>query len=123
VTRASFDPSARPHPRLHGPAPARRLHETIPYAKVRNESDRGDDMSTATVTSKGQITIPAAVRVALDLEAGDRVEFVEVEPGRYELIAATRSVSALKGMFGKARKRVSVDEMNEAIAAHGAKAR
>ncbi len=80
-------------------------------------------MSTATLTSKGQITIPASVREALDLSAGDRVEFVEVAPRRYELIPATRSVTELKGMFGKARKRVSIDEMNAAIAARGSAAR
>ena len=33
-------------------------------------------MSTATVTSKGQIAIPAEVRQALQVKAGDRVEFV-----------------------------------------------
>jgi AbrB family looped-hinge helix DNA binding protein len=80
-------------------------------------------MTTATVTSKGQITIPASVRAALRVEAGDRVEFVEVEPGRYEFIAATRSVTELKGMFGKARKKVSLEEMQAAIAARGAAAR
>jgi antitoxin PrlF len=80
-------------------------------------------MTTATLTSKGQITIPAEVRSALGVDAGDRVEFVEVAPGRYEFIAATRSVTALKGMFGKARKAVSVDEMNAAIARRGAAAR
>ena len=43
-------------------------------------------MSAATITSKGQITIPADVRKALRVEAGDRVEFVEVESGRFELV-------------------------------------
>jgi antitoxin PrlF len=80
-------------------------------------------MTTATVTSKGQITIPASVRAALRVEAGDRVEFVEVEPGRYEFIAATCSVTELKGMFGKPRKKVSLEEMQAAIAARGAAAR
>ena len=80
-------------------------------------------MTTATVTSKGQITIPANVRQALQVEPGDRVEFVEVDPGRFEVVAATRSVTELKGMFGKAKKRVSVEEMNETIAARGASAR
>ncbi|MBU1396793.1 MAG: AbrB/MazE/SpoVT family DNA-binding domain-containing protein [Gammaproteobacteria bacterium] len=42
-------------------------------------------MPTATMTTKGQITIPAAVRAALGIEAGDRVEFVPVEPGRFEI--------------------------------------
>ncbi len=80
-------------------------------------------MTTATVTSKGQITIPSSVRQALQVETGDRVEFIEVDPGRFEIVAATRSVKELKGMFGKSRKRVSVEEMNVAIAARGAAAK
>jgi antitoxin PrlF len=78
-------------------------------------------MSTASVTSKGQITIPAAVREAMQVGTGDRVEFVEIEAGRYEFIAATRPVTALKGMFGKANKTVSVEQMNAAIAAAAAR--
>ena len=80
-------------------------------------------MTSATITSKGQITIPARIREALHVSAGDRVEFVEVEPGRFEFIAATRSVIDLKGMFGKAKKIVSIADMNAAIAARGASAR
>ena len=41
----------------------------------------------------------------------------------YEFIAATRSLSELKGLFGKPAKAVSIDEMNAAIAARGASAR
>jgi len=79
-------------------------------------------MSTATMTSKGQITIPAVVRAALGVESGDRVEFVLVEPGRFELVAATRSVTALKGMARKPASPVTIEAMNKAIAARGAKA-
>ena len=80
-------------------------------------------MSAATLTSKGQITIPSLVRTALGVEAGDRVEFVLVEPGRYELVTATQSVKALKGLVRKPAEPVSVSVMNKAIAARGAKAR
>jgi antitoxin PrlF len=80
-------------------------------------------MSTATVTSKGQITIPVEVRASLKVEAGDRVEFVEVAPGRFEMVAATQSVAVLKGMFGRAKKAVTIDEMNQAIARRGASRR
>lgn len=80
-------------------------------------------MASATVTSKGQITIPVDVRQSLRIEAGDRVEFVEVEPGRFEIVPATRSVKELKGMFGKASRSVSIEEMNRAIAKRGASAR
>ena len=79
-------------------------------------------MSTATLTSKGQITIPADVRRLLNVQTGDRVEFVQIEHGRFELVAATRSVRELKGLFGLATRTVSIDEMNRAIAEHGAQA-
>ena len=80
-------------------------------------------MSTATMTSKGQITIPAVVRAALGVEAGDSVEFVEVEPGRFELVAASMPVTALKGLVKKPLSPVTIEAMNETIAARGAKAR
>lgn len=80
-------------------------------------------MTTATLTSKGQITIPANVRHDLKVEAGDRVEFILISPGRYEFVAATQSVTELKGMFGKPTKKISIDDMNKAIAQRGAAAR
>ena len=80
-------------------------------------------MTAATVTTKGQITIPAAVRASLGVDAGDRVEFVEVAPGRFEVIAATQPISALKGMFGAPKRHVSIEQMNDAIARRGASAK
>ena len=80
-------------------------------------------MTTASLTSKGLITVPSAVRAALGVDAGDRVEFVEVAPGSYEFIAATRPVTALKGMFGKPRRVVSIEAMNAVIAGRGASAK
>ena len=81
-------------------------------------------MTTATLTSKGQITIPVEVRQALHVDTGDRVEFVQVEPGRFEMVAATKSVTELKGLFGrKPRKPISIEAMNAAIAARGSSAR
>lgn len=79
-------------------------------------------MSTATVTSKGQITIPAPVRASLGVDSGDRIEFVEVEPGRFEVIAATLPISGLKGILPKPATPVSIEDMNAAIAAAGAEA-
>ncbi len=38
-------------------------------------------MPAAIVTSKGQITIPKAVREALGVETGDRIDFVESDAG------------------------------------------
>ena len=75
-------------------------------------------MSIATVTSKGQITIPCAIRNALGLHAGDRVEFVELHQGQFAIIAATMPVTALKGLIRKPKTPVSIDQMNQVIAAY-----
>ncbi len=77
-------------------------------------------MTTATITSKGQVTIPAPVRMDLHVGPGDRLEFVRISDGRYELIAATKDVSLLKGMI-KTTKTVSIEEMDEAIRARAGK--
>lgn len=79
-------------------------------------------MTTAILSSKGQITIPAAVRSGLGIETGDRVEFVEVSPGHYELVAATLPVTALKGLVSRPEGSVSVDDMNVAVRRRAAKA-
>lgn len=76
-------------------------------------------MAAATVTSKGQITIPAQVRTALGVDAGDRIEFVEVEKGQFAIVAATKPVQHLKGMIQKPPKPVSITEMNAAIVRRG----
>ena len=73
-------------------------------------------MATATITSKGQITIPKEVRDALGVESGDRVEFVAEEKGVYKVVAATRDVRHLKGLIGKPRKPVTLEAMSRAIA-------
>lgn len=80
-------------------------------------------MATATVTSKGQITLPVAVRTALALEAGSRVEFVELKGGQFAIIPVTSPVSALKGMLRKPDTPVTVEAMNAAIVAHAIKNR
>jgi AbrB family looped-hinge helix DNA binding protein len=73
-------------------------------------------MATATLTSKGQITLPKVVRERLGVEAGDKVEFVETEPGVYKMIAATRDVRDLKGVVPKPAKPVTVEEMGRVVA-------
>ena len=73
-------------------------------------------MPSATITSKGQVTIPKEVREALGLEAGDRIDFVAEKTGEYKVVPATRDVRHLKGIVPKPKKPVSVEEMNRSIA-------
>ncbi|BBO99905.1 AbrB/MazE/SpoVT family DNA-binding domain-containing protein [Sulfuriferula nivalis] len=77
-------------------------------------------MTTATVTSKGQITIPINVRSSLGLNAGDRIEFVEMDDGQFAIIPATHPVTALKGLIRKPVQSVSIEQMNAVIAQYGA---
>lgn len=76
-------------------------------------------MATATITSKGQITIPREVREALGVGVGDRVEFVAEEKGVYKVIAATRDVRHLRGLVSKPAKPVTVEAMKRAAARAG----
>jgi len=73
-------------------------------------------MTTATITSKGQITIPKEVREALGVVTGDRVEFVAEGKGVYKVVAATRDVRHLKGLVAKPAKPVTLEAMELAIA-------
>ncbi|EGY28394.1 looped-hinge helix DNA binding domain, AbrB family [Candidatus Regiella insecticola 5.15] len=80
-------------------------------------------MVTATLTSKGQITIPSQIRTSLGIAAGDRIEFVEEENGKYSIMAATHSVKDLKGLIRRPAIPVSIEDMNRAIEMNGAAAR
>ena len=71
---------------------------------------------TSTMTSKGQITIPAEVRGALGLHSGSRVAFVRTAGGSYELVPATTSITALKGIVAAPARPVTLEEMDAAVA-------
>lgn len=75
-------------------------------------------MATATLTSKGQITLPKTVRERLGVEAGDRIEFIESERG-FVVVPATKDIKMLKGLVPKPKKPVSLEAMNRAIARQG----
>lgn len=77
-------------------------------------------MSTATVTTKGQITIPKDIRDALHLESGDRISFI-LEDGRVVFIPATKDIRTLKGRVPKPKRSVSLDDMQAAIRSRGGK--
>lgn len=71
-------------------------------------------MTTATITTKGQITIPVAIRKELHVGPGSRVEFIKISDGHFELKAVSEDIQTLKGLI-KTEKSVSVEEMNAAI--------
>jgi AbrB family looped-hinge helix DNA binding protein len=80
-------------------------------------------MATATMTSKGQLTVPISIRKALKLEAGARVEFVEIENNKFAIVPVNKTIQSLKGILRKPAQPVSIEDMNQAIARHGALAK
>ena len=72
-------------------------------------------MSTATVTSKGQVTIPADVRRALRIESGDQLFFM-VEGERAILVPAHRqSIMAFQGILQATAPYPGHQEIRETI--------
>jgi len=69
----------------------------------------------ATLTSKGQVTIPKAVRDALHLRTGDRLDFILEADGTVRVLPVKGSVKALKGILLKPARAVSLEEMEQAI--------
>lgn len=68
----------------------------------------------ATVTSKGQVTLPAEARRKLGIRAGSKLEFVVLD-GRLEVIPVSQSVTMLKTIVPRPKKRLTIEEMDAAI--------
>jgi len=77
-------------------------------------------MPTATVTSKGQVTLPRKVREALRIRPGDRIDFVLGRDGEVRLRAEEMDVSELRGLLRRpGRRPVSLQAMEDAICRRG----
>ena len=75
-------------------------------------------MAAATLTSKGQTTIPKEIRDLLGIGPGDKLDFVVESDGRVILRPATLDVRRLRGMLKRSgRKADTLEEMDKAIAA------
>ena len=71
---------------------------------------------TVTVTSKGQVTLPAETRRKLGIHAGTKLEFIIKGDDRLEVLRAGGSIRDLKGVLPRPRRPLSLAEMDEAIA-------
>jgi len=73
-------------------------------------------MRCATITSKGQITIPKEVRDSLNISAGDKVDFFLTGDGEAILRPVTRSVDEAFGILShRAMKKVETENMDEEL--------
>jgi AbrB family looped-hinge helix DNA binding protein len=63
----------------------------------KNSEISKEAMTTATLTSKGQVTIPKEIRDRLMLHTGDRIDFTVTDNGDVLLKPPTRRVDDLFG--------------------------
>ena len=81
-------------------------------------------MPAATLTTKGQLVVPKAIRDLMGIHPGDRLDFVVLDDGNVLMRPATEDVSRLKGLLRRpGRAPVSVEEMNQVIRQRGARGR
>jgi len=69
----------------------------------------------ATVTGKGQVTLPKELRERLRLAKGDKVRFTAEEPGRVVMTRAGRSIRDMFGILGKPPRSLTLKEIDEVI--------
>ncbi len=72
-------------------------------------------MSTITMTSKGQITLPAATRAKLRLIAGIKFLVTESDDGKIILTPKTRDIRELRGILKYDGPPVSIEDINMGI--------
>ncbi|HWL85872.1 MAG TPA: AbrB/MazE/SpoVT family DNA-binding domain-containing protein [Polyangiaceae bacterium] len=79
-------------------------------------------MPSATVTTKGQVTLPKKIRQRLGVRPGDRVAFREKEDGTIVVEPETIDLMDLYGVVRPRVRGVTVEDMNEAIREKAGKA-
>ena len=73
-------------------------------------------MSLATLTSKGQITIPKIIRDSLQLRSGDKVEFILSDTKEALFRPITKKVDEVFGrLYRPGGKPVSAEQMDAGI--------
>lgn len=76
-------------------------------------------MPISTLTSKGQLTLPKAIRDRLNVRPGDRVEFRLTEEGEVMVEAASQDLRTLRGILKPGKVRLTLEEMDEAVRTAG----
>ena len=76
----------------------------------------------ATLTSKGQITVPKSIRDHLHISTGDKVDFRVNHNGTVELVPIGHSVDDVFGcLSSKVKTNLTIEEMNSTIASRFSK--
>ena len=82
---------------------------------------RRHTIPSATITSRGRLTLPKAIRDLLRLGAGDRIDFVVKDDGTVVLRLAAVDVRELRGTLHRKRLTpLTIEEVNAIIRRRGA---
>jgi AbrB family looped-hinge helix DNA binding protein len=85
----------------------------IPYYDARSKDQETAMTTDATLTSKGQTTIPKEIRDTLGLQPGDRMTFTLMPDGTVVMRVKTKSVMDLAGLLRKkGRKPVPIERLS-----------
>jgi len=71
---------------------------------------------TVTVSSKGQVTLPAEARRRLRIHAGTKLEIIVRDDDRLEIVRVGGSLRDLKGALPRPKRPRSLAELDEAVA-------
>lgn len=71
-------------------------------------------MLQSIMTSRGQITIPAEIREKLNLNSGNKLEFI-LQDDQIVMLPINKSIRGLKGILPKPDNTLTCDEMNDII--------
>ena len=83
------------------------------YNKIRKDKEQCAMTIAATLTSKGQTTIPKEIRESLGLKPGDLITFTLMPDGIVVLRVKSKSVMKLAGLLHKkGRKPVPIEQMS-----------
>jgi AbrB family looped-hinge helix DNA binding protein len=78
--------------------------------------NRGDIMELAKITSKGQITLPIAIRRSLKLNDGDKIAFIE-QNGQYVLVNPTvLAFESVRAAFEGEAERLGLEDEDDVVA-------
>lgn len=72
-------------------------------------------MNESGITSRGQTTLPKAVREALSVQAGDRVRYI-IQDGEVRMMPV-RHIARLFGVLRHAGPAVTLEDMERAVVA------
>jgi len=73
-------------------------------------------MNTVSITSKGQVTIPKAIRDALHLSTGDKINFIVNKDGEVLIKPVSKKAKDVFGLLAaKSKKKLSVEDMDNEL--------